>query len=219
MTASLTAAVTAQDPLSTLRAYASLAPWNLRDLAAVASAILESSGIGPVNAAARARPTERAIRFYVARGLVNPPEGRGTAATYTYRHLLQVLATKLRQMEGATLEKIQQEFGVVAGDVVERRVASALGTALPAPDRLPLAPVAGLPRGRIGRAMLHWMTASESSGRDTRSRVCRRVPLGAGVELLVDEQHPLFRVHPDEAAVASAFRALLERLVRESTPE
>jgi hypothetical protein len=91
------------DPLSVLREYGPLAPWGLRDLAALATAILDASGIVPINAASRAQPSERTIRFYVARGLVSPPEGRGTAAVYTYKHLLQVLAIKLRQMEGATL--------------------------------------------------------------------------------------------------------------------
>src|SRR5690348_17448992 len=94
----------APDPLATLREYRALAPWGLRDLAALAGGILDASGVVPVNAAARARPSERTIRFYVARGLVSPPDGRGTAAVYSYRHLLQVLAIKLRQMEGATLE-------------------------------------------------------------------------------------------------------------------
>src|SRR5919197_2926695 len=100
----------ATDPLAVLREYRGLAPWGLRDLAALAGGILDASGVVPLNAAARARPSERTIRFYVARGLVNPPEGRGTAAVYSYRHLLQVLAIKLRQMEGATLEGMAKEF-------------------------------------------------------------------------------------------------------------
>ncbi|HLS48211.1 MAG TPA: MerR family transcriptional regulator, partial [Gemmatimonadales bacterium] len=99
----LSAQVTPPDPLVTLREYRALAPWGLRDLTALAGAILDASGVVPINAASRAQPSERTIRFYVARGLVSPPEGRGTAAVYTYKHLLQVLAIKLRQMEGATL--------------------------------------------------------------------------------------------------------------------
>ena len=41
---------------------------------------------------------------------VAPPalDKRGTAAVYSYRHLLQVLAIKLRQMEGATLEAMKK---------------------------------------------------------------------------------------------------------------
>src|SRR3954465_9904267 len=123
------------DPLTTLREYRALAPWGLRDLAALAGGILDASGVVPVNAAARARPTERTIRYYVTRGLVSPPEGRGTAAVYSYRHLLQVLAIKLRQMEGATLEALVAEFAGLTGDIIERRVATVLGASLPTADR------------------------------------------------------------------------------------
>ncbi|HEX5819585.1 MAG TPA: MerR family transcriptional regulator, partial [Gemmatimonadales bacterium] len=104
------------DALSILREYRTLAPWGLRDLAAVAGAVLEASNVVPLNAAARARPTERTIRYYVTRNLVSPPEGRGTAAVYSYRHLLQVLAIKLRQMEGATLDTLTAEFAGLTGD-------------------------------------------------------------------------------------------------------
>ncbi|HEY6947417.1 MAG TPA: MerR family transcriptional regulator, partial [Gemmatimonadales bacterium] len=123
----------ALDPLATLREYRPLAPWGLRDLTAIAAGILDVSGIVPVSSVARSRPTERTIRFYVARGLVSPPEGRGTAATYGYRHLLQVLAVKLRQMEGATLDTIIREMAGLTGDAIERRAAAALGSRLPAP--------------------------------------------------------------------------------------
>src|SRR5207237_5357428 len=113
-----TASHSPPDPLATLREYRALAPWGLRDLAALAGGILDASGVLPVNAAARARPSERTIRFYVARGLVSPPDGRGTAAVYSYRHLLQVLAIKLRQMEGATLESMLKEFAGLTGDLI-----------------------------------------------------------------------------------------------------
>ena len=79
------------EPVHVLREYRNLAPWNLRDLAALVGAILDASAITPINAAARAQPSERTIRFYVTKGLVSPPEGRGTAATYSYRHFLQLL--------------------------------------------------------------------------------------------------------------------------------
>ena len=62
------ASLSSADPLAALRAYRPLAPWSLRDLAALAGALLEASNIVPVNAAARALPGERTIRFYVARG-------------------------------------------------------------------------------------------------------------------------------------------------------
>ena len=109
------------EPLQNLREYRNLAPWNLRDLAALVGAVLDASAITPINAAARAQPSERTIRFYVTRGLVSPPEGRGTAATYSYRHFLQLLWIKLRQMEGTTLATIIKEMHDQTGDVLERR--------------------------------------------------------------------------------------------------
>ncbi len=216
------ASATALDPLTTLREYRALAPWSLRDLAAVAGAILDASDVFPINAAARARPSERTIRFYVARGLVSPPEGRGTAAIYSYRHLLQVLAIKLRQMEGATLDAIIKEFSGLAGDVIERRVAAALGPALPPPDRLQFPQLPGAPRGKVGRALQGWLAAPRASDRpgaqsdadsELRATVCRRLPVAPGVELLIDQQHPLVRFNSDDGAIAEAFRQTLASLL------
>ncbi len=196
-----------------------MAPWGLRDLAALAGGILDASGVVPLNAAARTRPSERGIRFYVARRLVNPPDGRGTAAVYNYRHLLQVLAIKLRQMEGATLETLTREFADLTGDIIERRVAAALGNSLPRPDRLPLMQEPGTGRGRVGRAVLAWLTPVETAvanGGSTGSSVCRRIVVAPGVEVLIDEQHPALRFagrEGDTAAIADAFREALVRLV------
>jgi len=209
MTAGLSVAAPV-DALATLREYRTIAPWGLRDLAALSAGILDASGVIPVNAAARARPSERTIRFYVARGLVSPPDGRGTAAVYSYRHLLQVLAIKLRQMEGATLEAMTREFAGVTGDLIERRVATALGPALPRPERLPLLQTPGTGRGRVGRAVLGWLTPVEGA---PPSSVCRRIPVAPGVEVLLDEQHPAIRLNGDTEAIAEAFRQALATLL------
>ncbi len=198
------------DPLAILRSYRGLAPWSLRDLSALAGAILDASNVVPVNAAARARPSERTIRFYVARGLVSPPEGRGTAAIYTYRHLLQVLAIKLRQMDGATLSVIVKELDGLGGDMVERRVAAALGEDLPPPDRLqPVSPTA--PRGRAGRALQAWIQPPDAMS--DGARTCRRIPLGPGAEQLLDAQHPALRGASDDETIADALRLALASLV------
>jgi hypothetical protein len=196
------------DALATLRQYAALAPWSLRDLSALSGAILEASAVYPVNAAASARPSERTIRFYVTRKLVSPPEGRGTAATYGYRHLLQVLAIKLQQMEGATLDALVTELGGLPGDTVERRVAGALGGRLPPPDQLPLAVPEGAPRGKVGRALQAWGNGDGAAARRGRGQLMRRVALGPGAELLLDERHPLFDALDDEAIVGRLRRAL-----------
>ncbi len=199
------------DPLATLREYRALAPWGLRDLAALAGGILDASGVVPVNAAARARPSERTIRFYVARGLVSPPDGRGTAAVYSYRHLLQVLAIKLRQMEGATLESMVKEFAGLTGDLIERRAATALGPGLPAPNHLPLLRTPGTGRGRVGRALMAWLAPVE--GMSSGSTSCRRIPVAPGVEVLIDEQHPALRMNGDTANIAEALRQALASVV------
>lgn len=196
---------TLPDPLAALRAYRVLAPWGLRDLAALAGGVLEASGVIPLSAAARTRPTERTIRFYVARGLVSPPDGRGTAAMYGYKHFLQVLAIKLRQMEGATLEVLTKEFAEVAGDQLERRVASVLGPQLPAPGEVAQGESAPS-RGRGARAFS--VAHPKAPG---PAGLHRRLVVAPGVELLVDASHPVFDTPGGQAALIASLRAALAR--------
>jgi hypothetical protein len=202
----VSAGLSPADPLATLRNYRTLAPWGLQDLAALAAAILEASGVVPLSGAAQARPSVRTLRFYVSRHLIDGPEGRGTAAVYGYRHLLQVLAIKLRQMEGMTLDAIVAEGRTQTGDAVERRVASTLGPALPPPELLGWTSSA---RGRSGR-----MTArmAGSTGPDSAPGTLRRIPVVPGIELLVSASHPVLRRADAEGALADALRATLVRL-------
>jgi hypothetical protein len=151
----------ADSPLALLRAHARHAPWNARGLAAHVSALVDSAGVRPTNASARAAPSARAVRFYVANSLMDRPDGAGTSATYNYRHFLQLLAIKLRQREGSTLEGIKSEMRDTTGDALERRVAQSL------------APV--LLTGRPGAAQLD----------DEVPAAWRRVPVADGVELHV----------------------------------
>ncbi|WP_337170090.1 MerR family transcriptional regulator [Gemmatimonas aurantiaca] len=111
-------------------------------------------------------PSARAVRFYVANGLLDRPEGAGTAATYGYRHLLQLLAIKIRQREGQTLESIKAEMRETTGDALERRVAASLAPALS------LQMDAGTMRA--GSAVASW----------------RRVIVAEGVELHVRDDSP-----------------------------
>jgi hypothetical protein len=119
-----------ESPVTLLRTHSRHAPWNARGLAAHVTALVDAAGMRPTNASARAAPSARAVRFYVASGLLDRPEGAGTAATYNYRHFLQLLAIKIRQREGATLETIKREMKEFAGDALERRVATSLAPAL-----------------------------------------------------------------------------------------
>jgi hypothetical protein len=130
---------------------------------------------------------------------------------YSYRHLLQVLAIKLRQMEGATLESMVKEFATLTGDLIERRAASALGPGLPPPGHLPLLRTPGTGRGRVGRAVMAWLAPVE--GMSAASSTCRRISVAPGVEVLIDEQHPALRLNGDTAIIAEALRQALMSVV------
>jgi DNA-binding transcriptional MerR regulator len=175
-----------ESPVALLRTHAKQAPWNARGLAAHVTALVDAAGVRPTNASARAAPSARAVRFYVASGLLDRPEGAGTAATYGYRHLLQLLAIKIRQREGATLETIKKEMKDFAGDALERRVASSLAPAL-----------------GIGAD-----TAARHD--DDATPTWRRVTIADGIELHVREDSP---AASDSAIIAmrEAIRAALGR--------
>ena len=122
----------AESPVALLRAHSRHAPWNARGLAAHVTALVDAAGMRPTNASARAAPSARAVRFYVSNGLLDRPEGTGTAAIYNYRHLLQLLSIKIRQREGQTLDVIKRELRETTGDLLERRIAQSLAPALSA---------------------------------------------------------------------------------------
>jgi len=177
----------ADSPIVLLRAHSRHAPWNARGLAAHVTALVDAAGVRPTNASARAAPSARSIRFYVANGLLARPEGTGTAATYNYRHFLQLLAIKIRQREGVTLDVIKKEMSEFAGDALERRVATSLAAALGAT-----------------------IETRKAATDDDPSLSWRRVAVADGVELHVRDDSPASR---DEALVAmrEAVRAALGR--------
>lgn len=176
----------AESPVALLRAHARHAPWNARGLAAHATALVDAAGMRPTNASARAALSARAVRFYVANGLLDHPEGKGTAATYHYRHLLQLLAIKVRQREGQTLNVIRAEMAGVTGDLLEKRIAQSLAPALGAG--------ADVTVRHDDEAPVTW----------------RRVPVADGIEIHVRDNSPASR---DDAVVAmrEAVRAALGR--------
>jgi DNA-binding transcriptional MerR regulator len=169
-----------------LRAHSRHAPWNARGLAAHVTALVDAAGMRPTNASARAAPSARAVRFYVSNGLLDRPEGTGTAATYNYRHLLQLLAIKIRQREGQTLEVIKREMRDTTGDQLERRIAQSLAPALGA---------------RADVAV---------SNDEQRTFAWRRIPVADGIEIHVRDDSA---ASSDDALVAmrEAVRAALGR--------
>ena len=174
-----------ESPVALLRAHARHSPWNARGLAAHVTALVDAAGLRPTNASARAAPSARSVRFYVSHGLLDRPEGVGTAATYGYRHFLQLLAIKIRQREGQTLESIKREMKDVTGDALERRVAQSLAPAL-----------VGAP--------------AVADADDDSPALWRRLPVSDGIELHVRGDSPAAR---EDALVAmrEAVRAALGR--------
>lgn len=210
----------ARDPLDGLRAYQALDPWSLRDLAALAGTLLEASAVVPVNATARTRPSERTIRFYVTQGLVDSPDGRGTAAVYRYRHLVQVLAIKLRQMEGASLEQVREGFSLRDPDDLEMWVAGALGAGVPAPEELGPLSIGSDTRGRTRRVLGgDGDSASQPSSGERKSTLIRRFTVAPGAELALEVTHPLFRHTASDDSVARAIATALDALAKKLAEE
>lgn len=174
-------------PVALLRAHARHAPWNARGLASHATALVDAAGMRPTNTSARATPSARAIRFYVANGLLDHPEGKGTAATYHYKHLLQLLAIKIRQREGQTLEVIKAEIADLQGDQLEKRVAASLAPAL-----------------------VNGGTQISPTTEDAGPASWHRITVGEGIELHVRDDSPASR-EATLFALREAVRAALGR--------
>jgi DNA-binding transcriptional MerR regulator len=150
------------------------------------NSLVDAAGIKPTNTSARAVLTARGVRFYVAGGLVDHPEGTGTAATYNYRHLLQLMAIKIRQREGFTLDIIRKELRDLTGDSLERKVATSLAPALGA--------------GAYQAVAEH----------DELPAVWRRVQVADGIELHVRDDGPGAR-EDTVIAMRESIRAALGR--------
>lgn len=118
--------------------------------------------------------------------MLDRPEGTGTGATYGYRHLLQLLAIKIRQREGQSLDTIKTEMRDVTGDALERKIAQSLAPAL----------TSGADQ----------IVAND----DDMSLRWHRLPVADGIELHVREDSPAAR---EEAVIAmrEAVRAALGR--------
>src|SRR5688500_12801332 len=176
----------AESPVALLRAHSRHAPWNARGLAAHVTALVDAAGMRPTNASARAAPTARSVRFYIANGLLDRPEGTGTAATNNYRHHLQLLTIKISQREGQSLEKIKDEMHDMTGDAHKRRIATSHDPTL----------TSGAD------------TTAERE--DSSTHTWRRAPVADGIELHIRDDVPAAR---EEAVIAmrEAVRAALGR--------
>ena len=62
-----------------------------------------------VELAQEAQVSRRTVRYYVQRGLLPPPEGKGRGSHYTQKHLQQLLLIKQAQLSGMSLEDVEKE--------------------------------------------------------------------------------------------------------------
>jgi hypothetical protein len=151
-------------PLVTLRAQGADAPWTIGDLAALADRLLTAAGAAPPKPT-----TDRTVRFYVTRGVVQVPFGRGRASSWGYPHLIELLAARLAQLDGEALEAIADRRVRLSPVALERHTADRLAVPLPAPRVAP--PV------ELAPASIGW----------------RRFAVHDDAELHLREDHPLLR--------------------------
>jgi len=60
--------------------------------------------------------SRRTIRFYVERGLIDPPAGRGRGGFYDESHLARLLEIRKSREEGRSLDSIKSIFEPVAAE-------------------------------------------------------------------------------------------------------
>lgn len=117
---------TSAQPLTTLRNQAREAPWSLAELAALADRLLEAAGRAPD------RPTtDRTVRFYVSRAVIQGPFGRGPGSAWGYPHLVELLAARLAQLDGESLDAIALRRAALPPAALEEWTAERLGAAVP----------------------------------------------------------------------------------------
>ena len=64
--------------------------------------------------------SRRAVRYYIQRGLLAPPNGAGRGSYYTSEHLEQLLALKKAQEKGYSLEEIvEQQVNKVSNESIK----------------------------------------------------------------------------------------------------
>ena len=94
--------------------------------------------------------------------------------------------------------------------VFERRIATVLGTSLPAPDRLALGE--DVPAGRAGRAVASWLREPAEGAAELVASDWRRIVIARGLELHVAADHPLARLGRNDREVAGLVREAVHQL-------
>jgi DNA-binding transcriptional MerR regulator len=187
------------------------AGWTLEELGERVTRALAIDYPGPANGQVRAIPDARTIRYYASLGLLDRPAAtRGRTGLYGRRHLLQLVAIKRLQVEGCSLQQVQQQL-LGLGDAELERLAR-----LPElDDKSPPPPGPVLDRGRCWRELPSPEPAAQQPDRlaaepaALAAELRMLVPLGGAAYLLLPAA-PLSRGELE--AIRAAARPLIERL-------
>ena len=109
--------------------------WTLEQLAERAARALVDAEVRVANGRVTGVPDGRLIRWYTTIGLLDRPViGPGRVAQYGPRHLLQLVAVKRLQAQGAPLAEIQLRLAGATDSALQRIAALPAGLEDPDPD-------------------------------------------------------------------------------------
>jgi DNA-binding transcriptional MerR regulator len=198
----------------TLRRWGEWSTRNVDELAAVATAFVWSLGLDPQpETTASGQISRRTIRYYVASGLMTPPEGQTRTASYGYRHLLELLYIKARQHQGDRLEEIQSDIFGDERASLEERLLALLPESVPPP--LPVEPDEFARPDQRNAALRRWAYLTGRAGRwpapSAAGSVVREpeVPLRGAAASVLSPQPPALEAMEVELDTASA-QSLIE---------
>jgi hypothetical protein len=175
------------------------APLDAEAVARLVGECLTSLGLAE---AAAASFTVNTVHFYRRKEILDPPEGRTSAARYTVRHLWQAIGARLAgQLALLTLAEAKSAMtsrserallAFVAERVLDARARQASRRSMPVMDARPLAPPTEAPRPL-------------PNGKGSKAIAALVVPLPGNAWCVIPASHPARRS-------AAAARALVQAL-------
>ncbi len=145
-------------------------------------------------------PGIRTIRFYHQKGLIDPASRSKRQATYSYRHILQVLVVKLLQTENLNLKKIAEVTRLSRNETLQNILLN---------SRRGL-DVAGRAPGLIARDLSAWPDGEHDLLLAPDETIWKKIQVTDGLELHIGES---FTISSDECKfVSKRILAILEAL-------
>lgn len=185
--------------------------WNLGALVDEANRLLPEVLVLPGSSRAKEAITGRTVRYYTSEGLLDPPEKDWREARYTGRHLLQLLVARKLLAQGHTLRTIAPEL---------RRMGNLeLLELLQRPAQVVLQPASSNPALEyLQQIRLPAQPPPSPAPRSSAasSETLRRVRVKDGLELLVEENHPLPQSPAEWQTLLEEIRKALETLASSS---